>query len=54
MKEFKIGKLLKWVPVAIAAVVAGYQTLSEQKESERIDDMEERIARLEEAEETCN
>ena len=48
MKKFEIGKLLKWVPVAIAGIVAVCQAVGEQKESERIDDMEERIAKLEE------
>lgn len=47
MKKFEMGKLLKWIPVAIAGIVAVYQAVGEQKEAERIDDMEERIARLE-------
>jgi hypothetical protein len=47
MKKFEMSKLLKWIPVAIAGVVAVYQAVGEQKEAERIDDMEERIARLE-------
>ena len=51
MKKFEIGKLLKWVPVAIAGIVAVCQAVGEQKESERSDDMEERIAKLEGTEE---
>lgn len=47
MKKFEAGKLLKWVPVAIAGIVAVYQAIGDQKEAERIDDMEERIAKLE-------
>lgn len=47
MKKFEMGKLLKWIPVAVAGIVAVYQAVGEQKEAERIDDMEERIARLE-------
>lgn len=47
MKKFEISKLLKWIPVAVAGIVAVYQAVGEQKEAERIDDMEERIARLE-------
>ena len=42
------SKLLKWIPVAIAGVVAVCQSIGDQKEAERIDDMEERIAKLEE------
>lgn len=48
MKKFEMGKLLKWIPVAVAGIVAVYQAVGDQKEAERIDDMEERIARLEE------
>lgn len=48
MKKFEVSKLLKWIPVAIAGVVAVYQAVGDQKEAERIDDMEERIAKLEE------
>lgn len=47
MKKFEMSKLLKWIPVAVAGIVAVYQAVGEQKEAERIDDMEERIARLE-------
>lgn len=48
MKKFEVSKLLKWIPVAIAGVVAVCQSIGDQKEAERIDDMEERIAKLEE------
>ena len=51
MKKIEIGGLLKWIPVAVAGIVAVYQAMSDQKESERIDDMEERIAKLERTEE---
>ena len=48
-----IGKLLmKWGPVLIAALMAASETWSEQKEADRIDDMEERLKRLEEKEES--
>lgn len=46
-KKPDIGKLLKWVPVIIAGAVAVFQAIGEQKEEERINDMEERIAKLE-------
>jgi len=39
--------LLKWGPVLIAAVMAASETLSEQKEAERIDNLEERLNKLE-------
>ena len=39
--------LLKWVPVVIAGVTAVVQAVSEQKEAERIDNMEERLNKLE-------
>ena len=51
MKKPDIGKLLKWVPVVIAGVVAVYQAIGDQKEAARVDEMEERIAKLEEHEE---
>lgn len=41
------GKILKWLPVAIAGLVAVIQAIGDQKESERVDEMEERIAALE-------
>ena len=40
-------KWLKWIPVAIAAVVAAAQTIGEQKQQERIDDLDDRISKLE-------
>lgn len=51
MKNFEIKKLAKWIPVVIAGAVAVFQAIGEQNESERIDNMEERIAKLEETEE---
>ena len=42
-----MSKFLKWIPVAAAGIVAVCQAVGEQKEADRIDDMEERIARLE-------
>lgn len=51
MKKPDVGKLLKWIPVVIAGVVAVYQAIGDQKEADRIDDMEQRIAKLEEGEE---
>lgn len=51
MKKIDISKLSKWVPVLIAGAIAVCQAIGEQKEAERIDNMEERIAKLEESEE---
>lgn len=51
MKKINISKLTKWIPVLIAGAVAVVQAIGEQKEEERINDMEERIAKLEEDEE---
>lgn len=53
MKKFEADKLLKWVPVVVAGLVAVCQAIGEQQESERIDNMEERLARLEGTEEAC-
>ena len=39
--------LLKWGPVLVAAVMAASETLHEQKEAERIDNLEERLSKLE-------
>ena len=47
MKKIDMSKFLKWIPVAVAGIVAVYQAVGEQKEADRIDDIEERIARLE-------
>ena len=38
---------MKWGPVLIAAVMAASETWSDQKEAERIDNMEERLKKLE-------
>lgn len=43
--------LMKWGPILVAAVMAASETWSEQKEAERIDDIEERLAALENNEE---
>ena len=43
--------IIKWIPVVIAAAVAAFQTIGEQKEQERIDAMDARIAKLENKEE---
>lgn len=45
--NINIKSILKWVPVIIAGGVAVVQAISEQKEAERIDDMEERLIKLE-------
>lgn len=47
MSKINAPKILKWIPVAIAGIVAVVQTLGEQKQQERIDDMDERIKSLE-------
>ena len=39
--------LLKWGPVLVAAVMAASETLREQKEAERIDNLEDRLIKLE-------
>lgn len=45
----KIGKLLmKFGPIAIAALMAASEAWNEQKEADRIDDIEERLKKLEE------
>lgn len=49
--KFDTKKLLKWTPVVCAGVIATVQAIMEQKEADRIDDMEERIAKLENKEE---
>lgn len=52
MVSFEIKKLIKWLPVVAAGLIASYQAVTEQKEQERIDDMESRIAELERKEES--
>lgn len=42
-----IKGLMKWVPVVVAGATAVVQAISEQKEAQRIDDMEERLGKLE-------
>ena len=52
----KINKdfIVKWIPVAITAIVTGVVTLAEgignQKTEDRIDSMDERIKKLENGE----
>ena len=46
--KFDTKKLLKWTPVVCAGVIATVQAI---KEADKIDDMEERIAKLENKEE---
>ena len=45
--KFDTKKLLKWTPVVSAGIIATVQAIMEQKEADQIDDMEERIAKLE-------
>lgn len=42
-----VKTLMKWGPVLIAAVMAASETWSEQKEAERIDNIEDRLNKLE-------
>lgn len=44
--------LLKWGPVVVAAIMAASETLSDQKDAERIDNLEERLNKLENNNET--
>lgn len=46
------SKFMKWIPVVIAGIVAMAQTIGEQKQQERIDDMDERIKSLESRDES--
>lgn len=46
-KKSCINKIVKWIPVAVAGVVAVVQAIGDQKEENRIDDMEKRISNLE-------
>lgn len=43
--------IVKWIPVVIAAAVAAFQTIGEQKEQEKINAMDARITELENKEE---
>lgn len=47
MKKNGMEKLMKWVPVVVAGIVAMCQTFMEQQEEARVDHLEERISRLE-------
>ena len=47
MKKNGMEKLMKWVPVVVAGIVAMCQTFMEQAEEERVDRLEERVSRLE-------
>ena len=52
----KIEKILKnakwWAPVVISGIMAAMSTLGEQEESKKIDELESRIANLENGEES--
>lgn len=48
----ELNKIMKWIPVVAAGVVAVVQAIGEQKEANRINNMDERIARLENKEES--
>lgn len=45
------GFLMKAGPIIFAGIVAVCQAIADQKEADRIDDMEERLRKLEEDEE---
>lgn len=45
--KVNLKKGIKWIPVLIAAFVAGVQTVGEIKGEDRIDQMEKRIENLE-------
>lgn len=51
MKSFNPKSLGKWAMVIVAIAMAGYQAFADQKEQERVEEMEERIAKLEKARE---
>lgn len=42
-----IKKNLKWMPVVITAIVSGIQTVMDIKQEDRIDDMDNRIKKIE-------
>lgn len=43
--------ILKWGAVLVAAIIAGVGEFADQKEEERIDELEKRVAKLETNEE---
>lgn len=47
-KSFNLKSFGKWAMVIFAVAMAGYQAFADQKEQERVEEMEERIAKLEE------
>lgn len=47
MKSFEPKGIAKWLPVIFAVITAGCQAINEQKEKARLNDMEDRIAKLE-------
>ena len=49
---FDAKKVLKWIPVVIAAVVAGTQAIDERNKEEQMEDMEKRLTKLENKEES--
>ena len=49
---FDAKKVLKWIPVVIAAVVAVAQAIDERNKEEQMEDMEKRLTKLENKEES--
>lgn len=47
----KKDTILKWGAVAVAALIAAVSTISDQKELERVDDIDRRLKELEKNEE---
>ena len=47
MKDKDIKGLLKWLPVVIAIAMSAVGEISSKVEQDRIDDMDERISKLE-------
>lgn len=47
MKNKDVKGLLKWIPVVIAIAMAAVGEISSKVEQDRIDDMDERISKLE-------
>lgn len=49
---FDAKKVLKWIPVVIAAIAAGVQAIDERNKEEQMEDMEKRLTKLENKEES--
>lgn len=47
MPKFGITRLAKLAPIVMAGVMAVVQAIGEQKQQEKLDDMEARLAKLE-------